>query len=73
MLFDIINFDKYWAQYTYNLSFNERRYRIMKKISTQKSKTIIGGTTYKCPYCSFKSTKYIDVKRHAKAWHNVTL
>lgn len=44
----------------------------MKKLSEKETKKIVGGTTYKCKYCSFTTTTKKKMSLHYLNIHNVT-
>ena len=43
----------------------------MRKLTAKETKKVVGGTTYTCKYCSFKTTSQNKIILHYKNIHNL--
>ena len=53
------------------ITTNQERSKKMRKLTAKETKKVVGGTTYTCKYCSFKTTSYEKWRLHNLNIHNV--
>ena len=53
------------------ITTNQERSKKMRKLTAKETKKVVGGTTYTCKYCSFKTTSQNKIILHYKNIHNL--
>ena len=53
------------------ITTNQERSKKMRKLTDKETKKVVGGTTFTCNYCSFKTTSYEKWRLHNLNIHNV--